>query len=86
MLSNILNYIKSIILSKSFLIFLMGFLLAIAAFSHYIFGNDNLLEQLGEYFVFKETGKEIDFSPDNSNTSVVDTIATTVEAVKNANK
>lgn len=83
---NILNYIKSVILSKSFLIFLMGFLLAIAAFSRYIFGNDNLLEQLGEYFVFKETGKEIDFSPDNSNTSVVDTIATTVEAVKNANK
>lgn len=83
---DILNYIKSLILSKSFLIFLMGFLLAIAAFSRYIFGNDNLLEQLGEYFVFLQTNKEIDFSPDNSNTSVVDTITTTVEAVKNANK
>ena len=82
----VLNYIKSVILSKSFLVFLMGFLLAIAAFSHYIFGNDNLLEQLGEYFVFIQTGKEIDFSPENSNTSVIDTITTTVEAVKNANK
>lgn len=83
---NILNYVKSVILSKSFLVFLMGFLLAIAAFSHYIFGNDNLLEQLGEYFVFEETGKKIDFSPEDNNQSVVDTIATTVEAVKNANK
>lgn len=82
---DILNYIKSIILSKSFLVFLMGFLLAIAAFSHYIFGNDNLLEQLGEYFVLEQTGKVVDFSPDNSQ-SVVDTITTTVEAVKNANK
>jgi hypothetical protein len=83
---NILNYIKSIILSKSFLIFLMGFLLALAAFSRYIFGNDNLLEQLGEYFVFMQTGKEIDFSPENGNSSVIDAINTTVEAVKNANK
>lgn len=82
---DILNYIKSIILCKSFLIFLMGFLLAIAAFSHYIFGNDNILEQLGEYFVFFETGKEIDFTPEDGKVSV-DTITTTVEAVKNANK
>ena len=86
MLLDILNYIKSVILSKSFLIFLMGFLLAIAAFSHYIFGNDNLLEQLGEYFVFEQTGKKVDFSPEDGNQSVVDTITTTVEAVKNANK
>ena len=86
MLSDILQYIKSVILSKSFLIFLMGFLLAIAAFSRYIFGNDNLLEQLGEYFVFLQTNKEIDFSPENNNASVIDTISTTVEAVKNANK
>ena len=83
---DILNYIKSVILSKSFLVFLIGFLLAIAAFSRYIFGNDNLLEQLGEYFVFMQTGKEIDFSPEHSNASVIDTITTTVEAVKNANK
>lgn len=82
---DILNYIKSIILSKSFLIFLMGFLLAIAAFSRYIFGNDNLLEELGEHFVFLHTNKKIDFSPE-SNASVIDTITTTVEAVKNANK
>ena len=83
---DILNYIKSIILSKSFLIFLMGFLLAIAAFSHYIFGKDNLLEQLGEYFVFMHTGKEIDFTPEDGDTLVIETITTTVEAVKNANK
>ena len=83
---DILNYIKSIIFSRSFLIFLMGFLLAIAAFSHYIFGKDNLLEELGEHFVFIHTGKEIDFTPKDGNTLGIDTIATTVEAVKNANK
>ncbi len=83
---DILNYIKSVILNKSFLIFLMGFLLAIAVFSHYIFGNDNLLEEFGEYFVFEQTGKKIDFTPEDNKSSVIDTIATTVEAVKNANK
>ena len=83
---DILNYIKSVILNKSFLIFLMGFLLAIAAFSRYIFGNDNLLEELGEHFVFEQTGKKIDFTPEDNKSSVIDTIATTVEAVKNANK
>lgn len=86
MLLDTLKYIKSIILSKSFLVFLMGFLLAIAAFSRYIFGDDNFLEQLGEYFVFMQTGKQIDFSPEDGGASMVDTISTTVEAVKNANK
>jgi len=43
--------------------FWVGFVIAIAAFSHYIFGNDNALEQLGELVTRITTGLEIDFTP-----------------------
>lgn len=86
MLLDIINYIKSIILSRSFLLFCMGFFLAITAFSHYIFGNDNLLEQFGEWVVFSLTGKIVDWTPQDGQVSIIDVIAVIVEAVKDANK
>ena len=43
--------------------FWIGFLIAIAAFSHYIFGNDNALEQLGELVTKMFTGLDVDFTP-----------------------
>lgn len=43
--------------------FWIGFLISIAAFSHYIFGNDNALEQLGELVTRIFSGLDVDFSP-----------------------
>ena len=57
---NIIEFIKSLILNKSFLI---GFVICIAVFSKYIFGNDNLLEQFGEKILKDSTGMDVDFSP-----------------------
>jgi len=50
-------------------------------FSHYIFGNDNLLEQLGEIFIFESTGRDIDFTPENINSSN-DSLKAIVETIK----
>ena len=50
-------------------------------FSHYIFGNDNLLEQLGELFIFESTGRDIDFTPENINSSN-DSLKAIVETIK----
>lgn len=58
------NYLKNLILEAiKDKYFWIGFLIAIAAFSHYIFGNDNALEQLGELVTKIFTGLEHDFSP-----------------------
>lgn len=58
------NYLKDLILEAiTDKYFWIGFLIAIAAFSHYIFGNDNALEQLGELVTKIFTGLEHDFSP-----------------------
>lgn len=58
------NYLKilivEVITNKHFWI---GFFIAIAAFSHYIFGPENALEQLGELFTRIFTGIDTDFSP-----------------------
>ena len=35
----------------------------------YIIGNDNLLEQLGQVFIFESTGMDIDFTTENINSS-----------------
>ena len=60
MFSYLKNLIVEAITNKYFWV---GFLIAIAAFSHYIFGNDNALEQLSELVTKLFTGIEIDFSP-----------------------
>jgi hypothetical protein len=60
MFSYLKNLIIEVITNKYFWI---GALIAIAAFSHYIFGNDNALEQLGEIVTKIFTGIETDFSP-----------------------
>lgn len=58
-MSNIIQIIKDLVWNKSFLI---GVVLAIGIFSHYIFGNDNLAEQMAELFIEKTTGQQIDFT------------------------
>ena len=60
-MSNIFQIIKDIVWNKSFLI---GIILAVGMFSHYIFGNDNLAEQMAEMFIEKTTGQQIDFTPE----------------------
>ena len=74
----IFNYLKSLICNKSFL---LGAILATCMLSHYIFGNDNLLEQLGELFIFESTGRDIDFTPKNINSSN-DSLKAIVETIK----
>ena len=54
--------LKSIVLTKAFL---LGVVLTIGMFSKYIFGNDNLLEEMAELVISKETGTQIDFSDDS---------------------
>lgn len=63
MFENLIGYIKNLVLNKSFLI---GFVICLAFFSKYIFGDDNLLEELGEKFTKETTGIDIDFSPNDS--------------------
>lgn len=58
--------LRELVLSKSFL---LGVVLTIGIFSKYIFGDDNLAEELAELFVFETTGKNIDFSPDSKEKS-----------------
>lgn len=43
----------------------VGFVLSIGVFSPYIFGPDNLVEELAELFVHKKTGIDIDLTPDS---------------------
>ena len=62
MASELLKKIKLLVFNKSFLV---GFLLSLAFFSHYIFGNDNLLEQAGEFFIKITTNRDVDFTPES---------------------
>ena len=55
-----LLWVKSYVFHKSFF---LGLLIAIGSFSPYIFGPDNLAEELAELFIYKETGIDIDFTP-----------------------
>jgi len=56
----IVRWVKSHIFHKSFF---LGLCLSIGLFSPYIFGSDNLAEELAEAFIYKETGVFIDFTP-----------------------
>lgn len=57
------NYLKNLMIEAiTNKYFWIGVLISIAAFSHYIFGNDNALEQLGELVIKIVTGLEHDFS------------------------
>lgn len=55
-----MNFIKTYI-NRSFFI---GLILCFGIMSKYILGPDNLIEDLAELLYKKETGKDIDFSPD----------------------
>ena len=60
-MSNIFQIIKDIVCTKSFLI---GIAFAVAAFSPYILGDNNLAEDLAELFIKEETGITVDFTPE----------------------
>ena len=55
-------WIKSYIFHKSFF---LGLFIAIGSLSPYIFGPDNLAEEIAELFIFEETGIDVDFTPNN---------------------
>jgi len=44
--------------------FYLGGALAVGIFSQYIFGADNLAEQIAERIFYSTTGQDIDFSPE----------------------
>ena len=55
--------LKELILNKSFL---LGAMLAVGIFSKYIFGPNNLVEQIDELFIYIITGQEENFSPEEA--------------------
>lgn len=57
---NIARWVKYYIFHKSFF---LGLCLSIGLFSPYIFGPDNLAEELAELFVYEKTGIFLDFTP-----------------------
>jgi hypothetical protein len=59
-MSNIIQILKDLLFTKSFL---LGLAFAVGMFSPYIFGNDNLAEQMAEMFIEETTGQQIDFTP-----------------------
>jgi hypothetical protein len=61
MINNLINIIRDLLLSKSFW---LGFVICLAFFSKYIFGDDNLLEEFGEKTAKEVLAIDIDFSPD----------------------
>lgn len=67
MLVSIINQIVSIIFNKSFL---LGILFTSAVLSKYIFGNDNLFEDIVEVIYYHSSGEKVDFSPEIPNESV----------------
>jgi hypothetical protein len=63
MINNLINIIRDLLLSKSFW---LGFIICLAFFSKYIFGNDNLLEEFGEKTAKEVLEIDVDFSPNDS--------------------
>jgi len=61
MLKRVFSTLKIYLFNKSFL---LGSCLTIGIFSQYIFGPDNLAEQLAESLFKNTTGYEVDFSPE----------------------
>ena len=41
---------------------ILGFCFSVGVFSHYIFGADNLAEQIAEMLIHNHTGYEFDFT------------------------
>ncbi len=63
-LDKIRNYLITLVCTKEFIIgFIFGFFVAGGIFSHWIFGNDNLWEQLLELIIRITTGHNIDITP-----------------------
>lgn len=63
-LDKVKNYLITLVCTKEFIIgFIFGFFVAGGIFSHWIFGNDNLWEQLLELIIRITTGHNIDITP-----------------------
>ncbi len=62
MITNIINIIRDLLINKSFWI---GFIICLAFFSKYIFGDDNLLEEFGEKSAKEVLEIDVDFSPNS---------------------
>lgn len=60
-LKQLVETVRELITNK---IFWIGFVVCFAVFSQYIFGPDNLLEQIGEKLARDYFGIETDFSPE----------------------
>lgn len=60
MLDKIFPLIRSYILNKSFC---LGVVMSVGIFSHYIFGANNLAEEISESIIHNTTNIEIDFTP-----------------------
>lgn len=62
-LDKVKNYLITLVCTKEFIIgFIFGFFVAGGIFSHWIFGNDNLWEQLLELMIRITTGHNIDIT------------------------
>jgi len=62
-LDKIKNYLITLVCTKEFIIgFIFGFFVAGGIFSHWIFGNDNLWEQLLELMIRITTSHNIDIT------------------------
>jgi uncharacterized protein YneF (UPF0154 family) len=62
-LDKIKNYLITLVCTKEFIIgFIFGFFVAGGIFSHWIFGNDNLWEQLLELIIRITTSHDIDIT------------------------
>ena len=59
-LFNIVQWAKYYVFHRSFF---LGLFISIGMFSSYIFGSDNLAEEIAELFVYEKTGIFIDFTP-----------------------
>jgi len=57
---DITRWVQYYVLHKSFF---LGLFISIGLFSPYIFGSDNLAEEIAELFVYEKTGIFIDFTP-----------------------
>lgn len=63
-----INTAKSYIFQKSFF---LGVIIAVGSLSPYIFGEDNLAEELAELVVYHHTGEDIDFSPSSEEKGLI---------------
>lgn len=68
MITNLINFIKDLLLNKSFWI---GMIFCFCFFSKYILGPDNFAEEFGEKKVKEVLGIDTDFSPETIDPDII---------------